>query len=58
MCNPNNRRCFFDDRPAKHWYHTLAHGPFLEGFHVTDHYNVNTELEAFKGMIAEGFHIG
>mmetsp|Transcript_3627 Transcript_3627/g.8631 ORF Transcript_3627/g.8631 Transcript_3627/m.8631 type:complete len:192 (-) Transcript_3627:198-773(-) len=46
------KRCFFDDRRSEHWYETLAVGPFLEGFHITDHYNVNTELKAFKSILA------
>lgn len=53
-----DRRCFFDDRPAKHWYLKLAHGPFLEGFHLTDHYNVNTDLGAFQGLIRQGYAVG
>ena len=52
------RRCWFDGRPAKHWYHTLGFGPFVEGFHVSDHYNVNTELESFRGMVEAGIVFG
>ena len=33
-------------------------GPVLEGFHITDHYNVNTELAAFQGLLAQGYAIG
>jgi hypothetical protein len=33
-------------------------GPFLEGFHITDHYNINTELEAFQAMLKQGFDLG
>lgn len=51
-------RCWFDSRPAKHWYHTLGFGPFLEGFHISDHYNVNDELESFQGMKRAGIVFG
>ena len=43
-----NHRCIFDDRPARHWYHMLGFGPPVEGFHVSDHYNMNEQLVAFK----------
>ena len=52
------RRCWFDGRPAKHWYHTLGFGPFVEGFHVSDHYNVNDALESFRGMVDAGIVFG
>ena len=42
-----NHRCIFDDRPARHWYHMLGFGPPVEGFHVSDHYNMNEQLVAF-----------
>ena len=44
----HDNRCFFDNRPAQHWYHKLGFGPLVEGFHVNDHFNVNTKLEAFS----------
>ena len=51
-------RCAFDPRPPKHWYHTLGFGPFVEGFHVSDHYNVNDDLESFRGMKRAGIVFG
>ena len=50
--------CWFDDRPPKHWYHTLGIGPFVEGFHVSDHYNINDDLEAFREMKEMGVIFG
>ena len=44
----HDNRCFFDNRPAQHWYNKLGFGPLVEGFHVNDHFNVNTKLEAFS----------
>ena len=41
-----DRRCIFDDRPARHWYQTIGFGPPVEGFHVSDHYNFNKRLMA------------
>jgi hypothetical protein len=52
------KRCWFDGRPAKHWYHTLGFGPFVEGFHVSDHYNVNDELQSFRAMVDAGIVFG
>lgn len=53
-----NHRCFFDDRPAKHWYYKLAVGPFVEGFHITDHAFINTELKAVSGLVEQGYIAG
>ena len=53
-----DKRCWFDDRPPKHWYHTLGVGPFVEGFHISDHYNVNDDLEAFREMKQMGILFG
>ena len=53
-----DKRCWFDDRPPKHWYHTLGVGPFVEGFHISDHYNVNDDLEAFREMKQMGVLFG
>jgi hypothetical protein len=36
----------------------LGFGPFVEGFHVSDHYNVNDELQSFRAMVDAGIVFG
>ena len=53
-----DNRCWFDSRSASAWYQNLGVGPFLMGFHASDHMKINSDLEAFSRNATEAKWLG